>query len=194
MSDAILLRHYARPAQVLRYVPETGEHETIAGPIHDLIAARGYFEVVDGKVVGAFASEDGPVFFVGGERLSMGDPGFAIEWERGEREHRFAVQWRGALRFEARYAPKTDWGWDNWSADEESADFLLWLYNSVRGDRFHDFYTLARDNDRPKCELPEGPAPPPPGAQIYLPGQRHLTHPEVDVAGGRYAIAPRLKR
>jgi hypothetical protein len=162
----IVLRNHDRAALMLRLDRASCDYEEVPrGDFHEFSFARGFYITIEGHVVGVFASPLGPIFFHDKARVPMADPAVSVTWLRGEREHRFALQYAGQDRFVIAYPPRTDWGYDVWSADEDSADFLLWLYTSTTEDRFIPWFTLD-DGD------------------IYVPGAVHIASDEDDFRGG----------
>lgn len=137
----IFLKNYSEAKLALEYDPQTGKRMEIARELVTAPFARGFYVRAGGDLVGVYASPAGPVFFVNGERYEMKDPAFGVEHHRGEREHQFTARCGGELIYELQYPPRTDWGYDNWSADEESADWFLWLAGSVAEAQFYRYYT-----------------------------------------------------
>jgi hypothetical protein len=105
--------------------------------------SRGFYVNAGPDVVGVFASPRGPVFFVNDQRYPMHDPTFAVELHPGEKENLFIARHDSDPVFLVRYPRHTNWGYDNWSAEEDSADWYLWLRNQAATERFHAFYTTA---------------------------------------------------
>jgi hypothetical protein len=136
----IWLQNYDKGRLVLEYDSATGKALEIA---KDLAGAtsRGYYVNSGHDVVGVYASPDGPIFFVNRDRYPMKEPTFSVEHRHGIQEHRFTARCGGAPVLDALYPPRTDWGYDNWTADEEAADWFLWLAGSVKQAQFYRYYT-----------------------------------------------------
>lgn len=136
----IWLKNYDNARLVLEYDPATGKAMEVA---KDLAGAtsRGFYINSGHDVVGVYASPDGPIFFVNRDRYPMTDTAFGVEHHPGAKEHRFTARRGGAPVFDVAYPPRTDWGHDNWSADEESADWFLWLAGSAKQAQFYRYYT-----------------------------------------------------
>jgi hypothetical protein len=141
----ILLQNYHRGQAVLAYDPGTGQGEEIARNAAGAPVARGFYVNAGHDLVGVHASPAGPVFFVNLDRYSMTDPSFSVELHPGAQDHHFIARRGGKPVYEVRYPRRTDWGYDNWSADEESADWFLWLARSAAEAQFYRFFTAPAD-------------------------------------------------
>lgn len=137
----MFLQNYNRGRLLLEYDPETGKGVEIARDLAGAPVARGFYVSVGHDLVGVHASPAGPVFFVNGDRYPMKDPSFSVELRQEEQEHHVTAWSGGRAVYEVRYPRRTDWGYDNWSADEESADWFLWLTSSSAEEQFYRFFT-----------------------------------------------------
>ena len=64
---------------------------------------------------------------------------------RRRRKHQFRARRGGKPIYELRYPRRTDWGYDNWSADEESADWFLWFAGSAADAQFYQYFTAPAE-------------------------------------------------
>ncbi|HEX2689542.1 MAG TPA: hypothetical protein VHN14_23135 [Kofleriaceae bacterium] len=144
----IWLKNYNSGRFVLEYDPATGKAIEVARDLARGATARGFYVAQGHDLIGVFASPAGPVFFVNRDRYPMKDPTFGVEHQRGDREHRFIARRGGAPVYELRYPRRTDFGQDNWTADEESADWFLWLAGSAAEPQFYSYYTAPLEPAR----------------------------------------------
>ncbi len=141
----MLLDHYIDAKRVLRYDPETGSREELGREQlpEGAETAFGFYTAAGDDVWGLYASPDGPILFHNAERFRLADLSSEIEVTPGERQNRFVFRQGGAVRGECAYprAKRADWGYDSWSAEEESVDFFLWLKHQVGTPDFNVRYT-----------------------------------------------------
>jgi hypothetical protein len=125
--DTVLVVGYLERV-ALSYAPLTGKHELVP---HREGPNAGFFQSVGAGFCGVYASADGPVYFHGAAR-SVVDAHVTAEVTLGEHENRFVLRRGDHVIDDFAYprVPRSSWGYDNWSADEESADFFMWLARS----------------------------------------------------------------
>lgn len=141
----MVLGHYADSKRVLRYEPQTGVFEEM--PADGSPTAFGFFTDSQCGLWGVYASPTGPVLFHGSRRFELTAPGTAIDLEQGVNENRFRLLQADVLRAECTYKrpSASDWGYDNWSAEEDSADFFLWLSHQLGTKDFVERYTRPQE-------------------------------------------------
>lgn len=141
----MLLRHYLDARRVLRYDAQTGLFDEFSREqLADGTAmAFGFFADSQCGLWGVYASPAGPMLFHGTRRFPLMESSTSIELAPGKEENRFGLRQGGLLRAECKYKrpAASEWGFDSWSGDEESADFFLWLRNQVETDDFFRRYT-----------------------------------------------------
>ena len=145
----MLLEHYIESHRVLRYDPQTGLSEELNRtelPDSSTIAF-GFFSDSACGLWGVYASARGPILFHGTRRFQLAEPSTEIELFPGKEENRFGLRQGGVVQAECSYkrARPSEWGFDSWSAEEESADFFLWLKTQFSTDDFIERFTTAEN-------------------------------------------------
>jgi len=125
------------------YKPESGEfEEKDRSEISDIKETwRGFYKDTDKGLVGVFATDQGPVFFVNDSTylLTEGDWDFIIE-EMGDK-NAFTFYYNGQEQFKIEYIKTKDLGIHPY-ADEEFMDFFVWMSKKKESKSFIDFYIL----------------------------------------------------
>lgn len=146
----MLLEHFIEPKRVLRYDPQTGMSDELdPTEVPDSSAlAFGFFADSQYGLWGVYASPSGPVLFHGTRRFPLTEPSTKIDLDPGNEENRFSLRQGGVVRAECRYRrpDRSQWGFDSWSTEEESADFFLWLKNQFLTDDFVVRFTRPQDD------------------------------------------------
>lgn len=127
----ITVYNYDDAGRVLEYDEAVGTYRERRKAEVTKELSRGFYVNAGKDLVGVFASPRGPVFFVNDKRYPMHDPTFAVELHPGEKENEFIARHDSDPVFLFRYPRHTNWGYDNWSTEEESADWYLWLTNTA---------------------------------------------------------------
>ncbi len=145
----MLLQHYSDGYRVLRYDPQTGLSQEVAGLAKEHPTGFGFFADSKCGVWGVYASPEGPILFHGTRRYRLNEPSTILKLVRGNDESHFGIHQGGVLRAECWYtrASPSDWGYDNWSAEEESADFFMWIKNRASSSDFLAHYTRPVDEE-----------------------------------------------
>jgi hypothetical protein len=122
--DTVLVVGYLERI-ALAYAPLTGKHELVP---HREGPNAGFLQRVGSGFCGIYASPDGPVYFHDAARSAI-DVHVTAKVTLGEHENRFVLRRGDHVLDDFAYprVPREAWGYDNWSADEESADFFMWL-------------------------------------------------------------------
>lgn len=145
----MLLEHYIEAPRLLRYDPHTGlsTEQPRAELADSNPTTAGFFADSTCGLWGVYASPHGPILFHGTRRFELAEPSTAIELVPGQGENRFSLRQGGTVRAECSYkrAAREDWGFDSWSAEEESADFFLWLKNQFGTTDFIERFTTSSD-------------------------------------------------
>lgn len=136
----MLLAHYSDNQRLLRYDADSGvfDETRVELNVERQSTAFGFFADSTCGVCGVYASPAGPVLFHGARRFRLADAETKIELAQGAEENRFRLMQRGVIAAECTYKrpSSSEWGFDNWSADEDSADFFLWLSHQVGTEDF----------------------------------------------------------
>lgn len=145
----MLLEHYIESPRLLRYDPHTGlsQEQPRAELAETNPTSAGFFADSTCGLWGVYASPRGPVLFHGTRRFELAEPSTSIDLVPGQVENRFSLRQGGVIQAECSYkrAPRTDWGFDSWSAEEESADFFLWLKSQFGTADFIERFTTSND-------------------------------------------------
>lgn len=146
----MVLRHYADSQRMLRYDPHSGVFDELHAEARprDSATRFGFFADSHCGLWGVYASPTGPVLFHGSRRFQLNEAGTTIDLVQGAEENRFRLLQREDLRAECTYKrpSSSEWGYDNWSADEDSADFFLWLSHQVVTEDFMRRYTRPAES------------------------------------------------
>ncbi len=110
--------------------------------VEDKFKSYGFFAVRDEGVCGVIKSKNGPIFFTPNSRTLINKNDFKLEINEIDGVRRVLVSNKSGQLFDSSYSPSTDWGIDNWSAQESSADFFLWLKESLADEYFFKFYSI----------------------------------------------------
>src|SRR5258706_14857950 len=123
MSRAIVLGRHDASKRALRYDIDTGEHVEISTET-PLTLARGCYGRVGYKLIGLYASPEGPILFIGRARFRLASADVALDVLHHEPSSNIVV--RDVQRHEITFVrPDRD---NDWTADAEAAaDFLAWL-------------------------------------------------------------------
>ena len=145
----MLLEHYVESPRRLRFA-ETGlsaEEQRRAELADSNPTTAGFFADSTCGLWGVYASPRGPILFHGTRRFELAEPSTAIELVPGQVENRFTLRQAGVVRAECSYKrpSRADWGFDSWSAEEESADFFLWLKSQFGTGHFVERFTASSD-------------------------------------------------
>lgn len=145
----MLLEHYIDAPRLLHYDARTGlsSEQPRAESADSNLATAGFFADSTCGLWGVYASPRGPILFHGTRRFELAEPSTAIELVPGQAENRFSLRQGGAIRAECLYkrARRADWAFDSWSAEEESADFFLWLKTRLGTSEFMERFTTSSD-------------------------------------------------
>jgi class 3 adenylate cyclase len=130
--------------EALSYAPLTGKHEVAP---HRDGSSDGFFQRVGEAVFGVFTSSEGPVYFRDAERFTI-SANVSATVTPGDHESHFVLRRRDQVIDEVTYprVSRSSWGYDNWSADEESADFFMWLASHAPTDWLRERFT-SRERD-----------------------------------------------
>lgn len=156
----MLLGHYADSQRILQYDPQTGVFDELRADAcaPGSGAGFGFFADSGAGLWGVYASPTGPVLFHGSRRFSLVAPGTKLEVVPGTTANHFRLLQEGVVRAECTYQrpSASEWGYDNWSADEDSVDFFLWLSHQVVTEDFVRRYTrsIGACEDKREAELP----------------------------------------
>ena len=130
----VVLNHYLE-RRGLRFDVDTGELEQLSDERPDAWKEPGgQFITVGTAVWGVVSTPTGPWLVHDSERMPLARPDLDLQVEQGETVNRFRLIETGTTRFETDYPrpARAAWGYDNWSAEEESADFFLWLAKAMK--------------------------------------------------------------
>lgn len=145
----MLLEHHIEAARLLHYDPRTGlsSEQPRAELADSNPTTAGFFADSTCGLWGVYASPRGPILFHGTRRFELAEPSTAIELVPGQAENWFSLRQAGAIRAECLYkrAQRADWGFDSSSAEEESADFFLWLRTQLGTSDFMERFTTSGD-------------------------------------------------
>lgn len=103
-------------------------------------ASRGFYVETGDVLVGLYASERGPVFFVDDCHYVLKAGQYHMELSERTKLKVFRLAIQGRETFSLEYEKP---GWiDDSLVDEETSDFFLWLYRRQNTHGLHAFFTL----------------------------------------------------
>jgi hypothetical protein len=110
--------------------------------IGDKFTSYGFFVVREEGVCGVIKSKNGPVFFAPNIRTLIKRDDFQLQISQVDGLRQVLVSNKNNRLFDCAYSPPKDWGIDDWSAQESSADFFLWLKESLVDEYFFKYYSI----------------------------------------------------
>lgn len=152
--STIFLWQYARASKILQYDLNTGDYQELDRnqlDLPDTALWRGFYTRVNGAIFGLHASKKGPVLFNHHQHFLLTKQETRSELELGSDNNLFRVYSGDTQLVSILYprVPESSYGFDNWTANEEDADFFMWLHNSIDKDshRFYTWHTLGQMDD-----------------------------------------------
>lgn len=102
--------------------------------------SRGFYVCTGSALVGLYASEKGPVFFVDRRQYVLEPGHYRMEHIEREKTREFRLSISGNEVYSVEY-DKPRWIDDSLN-DEEICDFFLWLHKRQNNTGFHSFFTV----------------------------------------------------
>lgn len=125
------------------------EYDSEKGQLHELLRSKvsqpnivkGFYARIDDHLIGVFSTKKGPILFLDQRQFEMKQGECQLFFERKGEQNLFRLNFQGETVFKLLYdvPPVIP---TNPYEDEESADFLLWLYNLSRKRGFYERYTV----------------------------------------------------